>query len=494
MTISSDTRLSRLTRFAFLFISLMVFLAGYSALTMPLGSQNYAQFLTGIVCQRPDLGLCRRSAPPLVSSSIESEMSVPFRTGDPSSSLTSNLVEVGSLNAANTLRSTEPHTRMMQVLAPLLGQDVIASQIRMLLAISFVVVSIALMTASALTHDERRWFLLSIGFSLLLGDHLANSSSIAPIGLSTMSFICSISAASSLLFSSRESLQDRKRQLRLIAVLMCGSLVMSSTRIDQFLLLTGLTVGLIAQGLITRHDLGATRVDYLKRALVLVIAMAPSILLVGVDRRVAGFSPAYLASHFEPTSTPETSSLIWETIVSPIYFALDLFPGFSENSDNYFVLRVLYGIVGMILIFQTFYFLARLRTRSLLLSVFLVGVGYTVLYGTIIGPRAELRYVWAAIIGSVFVVSSSLPWLSPQAQPIKTSLGCGLALGAFANLYSILKIFDFDKRFWYSKINSVSSIAIYGLVLLAGLSSFVGASKYFSNAHAKIPQIREEGV
>jgi len=453
------------------FAGLVVFLTTFSALTQPGGSQNYSQFLTSFVCENPSSGLCVTTEPPKVLRSIETQSGVPYRIRTENADAEEALVEIGSINPANTLRKSEPHTRLARVLAVFVTGDASLTQLRIIAFMAAAALALILATHRVLADSDRKWFLAVLGLGLVLGDHLANSASFAPIGLSTAAFICAISLCAAINLRSesvQHSVFHQRRGTRLLGV--CA-LVVASTRIDQYVLLLGLAGGVVVQGM-----LNATCVErrLTRRQFVPVVrtalAFVPSVVVVGRDRFLGGFLPQSLPD--QVADAPDTSGG-WGTVLSellraPGYFALDLLPEWSRFSITANEARLVYAAIGAVLLAILLYRLLQLRGRRLILFFLVLAAVWTVVFGALVGPRAELRYVWAAVLGAVYASVSSVAWGTRRAWLLQVVLAAGFATGVAANVVSLLGNFDSRKRFWLTDHASIAASPVFLVVLVLG--------------------------
>jgi hypothetical protein len=225
----------------------ILFLVFFTALASPNGSQNYSQFLTGIVCARANSDLCNRKERTILRV-IETQESVVYRLDPISDSAHDNFVEIGKVNAGNALRDKSPYEKYFKFHANFWGgADVTLLQLRVFFANSLLVVLIVCITISVLSMSQRRWFLGVLGFAIVGGDSLPNSVSLAPIGVSSVSFLCAVALAVSVINIAPDTFRTSLLNIFRIMLLCLFVLIVSWTRNDQMMLLGVLIVACVLQ-------------------------------------------------------------------------------------------------------------------------------------------------------------------------------------------------------------------------------------------------------
>jgi len=463
----------------------ILFLHFFTSLGLPDSSQNYTQFLTGVICARSDTDWCNESNGRTIIRIVETQESVVYRFDAINDSMYDNLVEIGSINSANTLRENSPNAKYFEFHANHLGQDVTSLQHRILFLNSVFVVAITWITYGVISISHKRWFLGLLGFSIVGGDFLPNAGSIAPIGISSISFFCSAALAISVVHS--EPGRQRKTLLvasRLFLLFLYVSIV-AVTRNDQMMLLSVLIFAIaLPHSFSLLKNLGneTKQISQLILRFLLVCAVVPGLLFVrgsGSWQVVPSSGQQVVPSSGQvvPLGDVElvgetrlsVKSYVEEFVKSPGYFLLDFAPSWSDMFRSR-VPQAAAGLFSLLIVVAMLRHVLHTRNSRLVLLAGVAGYFYVVSYGIIWGPRAELRYLWNLFLGVVLVSLFSNDWSQEISWRIRRLFTAGFLTSASLNLVALASNFDTEKKYWWSDSYSWPGVSIFLLTLMFGCS------------------------
>lgn len=448
----------------------VLFLFFFTSLGLPNSSQNYSQFLTGIVCERSDPDWCNRDDSGTILRVIETQESIVYRLNPISDSAYDDLVEIGSLNAANVLRLNSPYREYFKFHANLGGADITSLQLRVLLANSLFAVLSFWITYSVIPKSGKRWFLGVFGFAIVGGDFLPNSVSLAPIGMSSVSFLCAVALAASVLNTVPDGLRLKLITTFSTVLLYLFALIVALTRNDQMMLLGPLVV---ASTLPNARLLLKNRVNETKKKLrlfiqvLVVVSVVPGLLFV----RRSGSWQVVPAGDPGLVGDPGLSlrSYAMETAKSPYYFALDFAPAWTDLFSSQ-VLQAVVGVTCLGIIALLIRYILTAQDNRFLFLFGATAYFYVVSYGIIWGPRAELRYLWNLLLGIMIVLLFSNDWSKKSSQQIRRLLTAGFIISVLLNLLALMSNFDTAKKFWWSDSDRLSGTIVFLITFALGSS------------------------
>lgn len=478
-----------------------------SAFSLPNGSQNHNLFLTNLACSKPELGLCSPSTNQ-VREGLERSGGARIVSDNSTRERTVNQkwVEIGSLNNQNVQRPNSSYIRSLRLDSLLLSEDIVASQLRIFAAHAIAAVLGLSLALAAIGSGSRRWFVLSMASTLVLGDTLANFASLAPIGLATVFFVSGVSVLISVSQPKRLLVSSAPRLALAMALLTVFAASVAIRRIDQFLVMLGASVLVLAasfhEGVRTRETRSLRSLRSLAARLVLLgTTMLPGLLLVADDRETSNLSVGALSFIQNPESSTSNEnsmvsrpSFVLEQIKQIGYYSLDLWPSWSgfSNSTNAIAERI-YAVFGGVVISLLGLAFIRLKPTRWASATILLGSAWISIYGTVVGPRAEFRYTAPLLVAMLYwgLVTSKNNGHERTAALRLAMIAA--VLGICANVIALLSDFSWSNRFWLTETFSIPSYVPIALittglvgVFMLGKRSRVGPSQLLADSLSSV--------